>query len=278
MDSLNTQDLGLDGLIHEAKVVRKSIVIALHSIGGGHYGGSLSVVDILLVIYRRFLRINIEQPEHPDRDRLILSKGHSAIAQYSILSQLGFNRHSSVSPEMYNSSLPSHPDMTVTPGVDFSTGSLGQGLSVGLGMALARPDSVIWVILGDGECQEGQIWEAAMLSARLNVANLKVVVDCNGYQEFGQRYREKINDHKPVKQLCDKWNAFGWSVFNCNGNDHVEINQTVQDALNVVSKPTVILAKTVKGHGSQLLEKEPYRFHCGKLTESEYLQVIEELK
>ncbi|MCD4692561.1 MAG: transketolase [Calditrichales bacterium] len=275
---VSRQSSGKMPLEQEAKVIRRSIVDALYKMGGGHYGGSLSIVDALLVLYRRYLRIDPEQPDDPTRDRLILSKGHAVIAQYCILARIGVLGGMEGNFDVASLAIPSHPDMTVIPGIDFSTGSLGQGLSVGLGMALARPESAIWVILGDGECQEGQIWEAAMLAARLCVENLKVVIDCNDYQEFGQRYCENVSDHRPVQQLREKWSAFGWSVFECNGNDLVDIERTMLSAVKVETSPTVILARTKKGFGSQLLEEDPYRFHCAKLTEVEYQQVIEDLK
>lgn len=265
-------------LAQEAKLVRRLIVDALHKIGGGHYGGSLSVVDVLLVLYRRCLRIDPKQPSHPMRDRLILSKGHAVIAQYCILARIGILGESEENLNITSLAIPSHPDMTALPGIDFSTGSLGQGLSVGLGMALSRPESIIWVVLGDGECQEGQIWEAAMLAARLRVRNLNVVVDCNGYQEFGQRYRENVTDHQPVQQLREKWSAFGWSVFECDGNALADIERILLAVVNGETSPAVILAQTKKGFGSHLLEEDPYRFHCGRLTDEEYLQVIDELK
>jgi transketolase len=264
-------------LQQEAKLMRKSIVETLHQQGGGHYGGSLSVADAVLVLYRRCLRIDPNQPRHPERDRLILSKGHAAMALFSMLNRLGITRDTPMDFESVNEEILSHPDMTCWPGIDFSTGSLGQGLSVGLGMAVAAPASTIWVILGDGECQEGQIWEAAMFAARLNIGNLKVIVDCNGFQEFGQQYSPYKTDHRPVPLLAEKWSSFGWFVIECNGNDIPDIEKATREANREASFPVVILAQTKKGFGSALIEADPYRFHCGTLNEEEYIQVIEEL-
>ena len=258
----------------EAKVVRRTIVEALWRAGGGHYGGSLSIVDVLLVLYRRQLKIDVARSDHPMRDRLILSKGHAAIALYTILERIGVIRSTLWEFGELNSALTGHPDMTQLPGVDFSTGSLGQGLSVGLGMALARPKSTIWVVLGDGECQEGQIWEAAMLASRLGLSNLKAVVDCNGYQECGQRYEENTAVEHPVQELSDRWGAFGWHVVECAGNDLRDVEATAQVVKEHHGSPSIILARTIKGFGSRLIESDPYRFHCTSVTGEEHTKII----
>src|SRR5438128_5916491 len=166
-------------LLTEATELRREIIEGLFACGGGHYGGALSVLDIILTLYRRILRTAPDQPNHPSRDRFILSKGHSAIALYAVLRRFGFFNDSLTGYGQADSMLEGHPDMTVLPGVDFSTGSLGQGLSVGLGMAMAlrSTDQNVWVVLGDGECQEGQVWEAAMLAARYRIDNLHAIID-----------------------------------------------------------------------------------------------------
>ncbi len=261
-------------LAEEARLVRRAIVDALFQAGGGHYGGSLSVADILLVLYRRHLKICVTHLNHPQRDRLILSKGHAALALYSVMDRVGILRTPMSELRKSNSKLAGHPDMTRLDGIDFSTGSLGQGLSVGVGMALVCPESTIWVILGDGECQEGQVWEAAMLASRLKLTNLVAVVDCNGYQECGQRYSVYENPDPPVSQLDEKWRAFGWRVHECNGNDSVDLEATLDRLRTIPTSPSVLLANTIKGYGSKLVEEDPYRFHCTSVSDQEHSEIL----
>lgn len=269
-------------LADEALLVRKDIVSALYATGGGHYGGCLSVVDILVALYRCSLRVFPEQPEHPDRDRLILSKGHAAIALYAMLRRLGFFDWPLETYASFESALEGHPDMRSVPGVDFSTGSLGQGLSVGLGMALALASKApqVWVILGDGECQEGQVWEAAMLASSCKLSNLHAVIDCNGHQEWGHAAISRDGTPvPPVAELAAKWNAFGWSVIECDGHDLGTLARTfTPPAAPQYSLPTVTLCHTIKGRGVPLIESDPRRFHCTSVTRDEHAVMIETLR
>ena len=258
----------------EAAELRKDIVTALYASGGGHYGGSLSVLDILLTLYRCHLRISPHQPKHPKRDRLILSKGHAAIALYAVLRRLLFLTEPLSSFGQMNSILAGHPDMNELPGIDFSTGSLGQGLSVGLGMAFALKETTqrTWVILGDGECQEGQVWETAMLAARYNIDHLHVVIDENRYQEYD--WSDSSETGKPVDNLPLKWTAFGWRVFEVDGHDHKALTETFKGAESILGQPSVIIAKTVKGKGYALIEQNPARFHCTTVSAQEQDELL----
>lgn len=265
-------------LAEEASLVRKEIAAALFRAGGGHYGGSLSVADLLLVLYRRCIRLCPEQLDHPERDRFVLSKGHAVIALYAVMDCVGILAAPLSEYGMPGTCLTSHPDMRVCPGIDFTTGSLGQGLSVGIGMALASPGSRVWVVLGDGECQEGQVWEAALLAERLKVSNLIVIVDCNDFQECSGLYDGcKSPPPPPVEGLDAKFNAFGWRVEHCDGHDFDALEICLTDAASQSAKPTVVLAKTIKGKGVDLIEKEPYRFHCGSVNFEEHAEIMEAL-
>lgn len=259
----------------EAAELRRDIIEALYASGGGHYGGSLSVLDLLLTLYRRVLRTFPENPRHPDRDRLILSKGHSSIALYAVLRRLGFFDHPLSSYGRTGSPLEGHPDMTVLEGIDFSTGSLGQGLSVGLGMALALRGTgrQTWVVLGDGECQEGQVWEAAMLAARYRVEGLHAVIDANEFQEWGWSYTPEVN-RQPLEELSTKWGAFGWRVLEVDGHDHEALAAVFEDAASTEGRPSVVVARTIKGKGYPLIETDPIRFHCATVSEEEHRELI----
>jgi transketolase len=268
-------------LQREAQLLRRDIVDALHASGGGHYGGSLSVVDILLTLYRSVLRVSPASVRDPLRDRLILSKGHAAVALYAVLRRLGFSRAPLSEYASYHSPLEGHPDMHALPGVDFSTGSLGQGLSVGSGMALALREhgAHVWVILGDGECQEGQNWEAAQLASRLRLANLHVVVDSNGFQESGWS-----GDHvaacaahaPPVPDLAAKWRSFGWDVHESDGHDHALLGERFHAMSGCAAlAPSAVIAHTVKGKGFPSIEADPLKYHCASLTDIEHAQLVQ---
>lgn len=256
----------------EAAFLRKEIINALYECGGGHYGGSLSVLDIILVLYRNFIKTSIHEPCHPQRDRFILSKGHAAIAYYAVLQKLGFIKSPLKAYGQVQSPFQGHPDMLAIPGIDFSTGSLGQGLSAGLGMAIALRDlnsaAKVWVVLGDGECQEGQVWEAAMMAHRYKVDNLCAIVDHNKHQEWGWNYNSNIPGN-PVIDIKQKWAAFGWKVFETDGHDHEQMIKIFSEASTVKGGPSVVIAHTIKGKGYPLIEADPLRFHCAKIEPEE---------
>jgi transketolase len=259
----------------EVTELRREIVEALYASGGGHYGGSLSVLDLILILYRGILRTFPDNPQHPGRDRFILSKGHSSIALYAVLRRLGFFDHPLSTYGQAGSPLEGHPDMTVLPGIDFSTGSLGQGLSVGLGMALALrgTDQHTWVVLGDGECQEGQVWEAAMLAGRYRVERLHAVIDANQFQEWGWSYTSDVSS-QPLEELTNKWSAFGWRVFDVDGHDHETLAATFEMAAATKGQPSVVVARTIKGKGYRPIEADPIRFHCATVDELEHLELM----
>jgi len=266
-------------LEEEARELRKTLLEALFACGGGHYGGSLSVLDLTLTLYRRHLRVSPADPADPDRDRFILSKGHSAMALYAVLRRLGFFDHPLAGYGTTGSPLEGHPDMTVLPGIDFSTGSLGQGLSVGLGMALALRDRGprVWVVLGDGECQEGQVWEAAMLAARCGADNLVAVVDANGFQEWGWAAGPG-DTPEPVPEMARKWAAFGWRVLEVDGHDCEALSETFRLAESTRGRPAVVIARTVKGKGVPAVEADPLRFHCTTIDADEHRLLVKSLE
>ncbi|MCC6553278.1 MAG: transketolase [Polyangiaceae bacterium] len=266
-------------LADEAASLRREVIEGLFACGGGHYGGSLSVLDLLLSLYRRALRVSPRDAAHPGRDRLILSKGHSAIALYAILRRLGFFDLPLGSHGRAGSPLEGHPDMLKLPGVDFSTGSLGQGLSVGLGMSLALRGTPArtWVVLGDGECQEGQVWEAAMLAARLRVDHLHAVIDANGFQEWGF-CQDPGAGEPPVQEMARKWTAFGWRVDEVDGHDHEALAAAFVAAAATEGRPTVTIARTVKGKGSPVIEADPIRFHCTTVDRDEHASILRSLR
>jgi transketolase len=277
-DILSNEPYVQAGELHlsiEASELRQEIVESLYVCGGGHYGGALSVLDVLLTLYRHNIRVLPQEPRHIKRDQLILSKGHAAISLYAVLRRLGFFDTSLSSYGQVHSALEGHPDMTVLPGIDFSTGSLGQGLSIGLGIALALKNTGqhTWVILGDGECQEGQIWEAAMLGARYHVDNLHAVIDANNFQEYGWKDIPAIFG-SPIEDLSLKWKAFGWRVFEVDGHDYGALVATFKEVELTVGQPSIVIARTVKGKGYPLIEQNPSRFHCTTVSASEQEKLL----
>jgi transketolase len=268
-----------DALRAEALLLRREIVEALQRAGGGHYGGCLSVIDIVLTLYRTQLQVFPRRPRDPGRDRFILSKGHAALALYAVLRRLGFISDSLEGYADFASPLEGHPDMTAVAGVDFSTGSLGQGLSVGLGMAhsLRRASRHVWVVLGDGECQEGQVWEAAMLAAVCKLENLHAVIDSNGFQEWGYNTEPGRARPPPICDLVQKWRAFGWAVFECDGHDFRELNATFAAAKRTTGQPSMVIAHTVKGKGVRMIQDDPQRFHCCAVSDAEHRAIMDAL-
>lgn len=237
-----------------AQKVRINIIKAVSSAKSGHPGGSLSVTDILTVLYFNKMNINPENPKWEDRDRLVLSKGHVAPALYSVLVERGyFKKEELLKLRKTGAMLQGHPDMKSTPGIDMSTGSLGQGLSVANGMALTakldKKDYKIYAILGDGEVQEGQIWEAAMSAAHYKLNNIIAILDYNGLQIDGSN--EEVMSISPIDE---KFASFGWNVLKIDGHNMEEIGSAIDEAKNAKDKPTVIIAKTVKGKGVSFME------------------------
>lgn len=234
--------------------VRRNVVAMIGAAGSGHPGGSLSCVEIVTALYFGVMRVKPDEPDWPDRDRFVLSKGHAAPTLYAVLAEKGFfPRDLLTTLRKMGSPLQGHPDCRKTPGVEVSTGSLGQGLSAAVGMALAgkmdRKGYRVWVLLGDGECQEGQVWEAAMAAAHYRLDNLAAFVDFNGLQIDG--YVRDIMNPEP---LIEKWRAFGWNALEIDGHDVGQILEASRIACATQGMPTAIVARTVKGKGVSFME------------------------
>ena len=252
-----------------ASIIRRSIVVMTTAANSGHPGGSLSAVEALVALYYRVMRHNPQDPRWPDRDRFVLSKGHAAPVLYAVLADCGyFPPEELVSFRRINSRLQGHVH-TMTPGVEFSGGSLGQGFSFSIGQALAcRLDgrsSRVYAMLGDGECDEGQVWEAAMSAAHYRVDNLTAIVDRNRIQN--DRFTSEAMELEP---LADKWRAFGWHVQECDGHDLTKILEALEAAEKVRGQPACVIAHTIKGKGVSFMENNP-AFH-GKAASPEELE------
>lgn len=236
--------------------MRRHILTMVAEAGSGHPGGSLSIVEILTLLYFHFMKVDPERPDWPDRDRLILSKGHACPAWYAVLAERGFFPvEELLTLRRLGSRLQGHPDMRKTPGVEASTGSLGQGLSFANGVALAGKldgrSYRVYAILGDGEIQEGQIWEAAMAAAHYKLDNLTAILDFNGLQIDGPV--AEVMSPLPVQ---DKWAAFGWNVISSDGHDFDDLAAALEEARRCRGKPTMVVAKTVKGKGISFMENQ----------------------
>ena len=261
-----------------ANEVRKSIVTSVHSAKAGHPGGSLSAADILTYLYFEQMNVDPKDAKNPERDRFVLSKGHSAPLLYSVLAHRGYFPVEDLKTLRHvGSYLQGHPDMKHIPGVDMSTGSLGQGISAAVGMAIAgkldNKNYKVYTILGDGEIQEGQVWEAAMLAAHRNLDNLVVIVDNNGLQIDGN-----IADVCSPYPIDKKFEAFNFEVI-CleDGNDFEQIKEAFAKANAVTGKPVAIVAKTVKGKGVSFMENKA-SWHGTAPNDEQYAIAMEELE
>lgn len=233
--------------------VRIGIIEGVHAAKAGHPGGSLSIAEILTYLYFKEMNIDPQNPKDPKRDRFVLSKGHAAPALYATLAQRGyFSPDELITLRKIGSRLQGHPDMKNIPGVDMSTGSLGQGISAAVGMALSSKhfgdNYNVYTILGDGEIEEGQVWEAAMFASNKGLSNLTAFIDLNNLQIDGTI--DEVNSAKPVDK---KFQAFGWHVININGHDYDAIEAALQEA-KTVDKPVAIIAETLKGKGVSYME------------------------
>ena len=241
----------------KAQDLRVDILEMLCEAGSGHSGGTLSIADVFSYLYfSGELKLDPKNPLMKDRDRVVLSKGHACPVLYAALIEKGYIDRSNLKTlRKYGSILQGHPDMKKVPGVEMSTGSLGQGLSAGVGMALGlRLDNLssnVFVIIGDGEIEEGQIWEAAMAAAHYKLGNLIGILDKNGLQIDG--FTKDIMNSEPV---VDKWRAFGWYVIEINGHDFEEIDSAIKKAKEIVNQPVMIIAHTIKGKGVSFMENQ----------------------
>ena len=260
-----------------AKRVRRDIIEMIGAAGSGHPGGSLSAVEIVVQLYFDFMRIDPKNPKWPLRDRFILSKGHAAPVLYSAMAEAGITPKDQLNTlRKLGSIYQGHPDVRFLPALEASTGSLGEGLSLGLGMGLAdrldgRPNRT-YVMLGDGEIQEGQIWESAMSGPFHKVDNVVAIVDYNGIQLDGF-----VKDIMDVAPLADKWRAFNWHTIEINGHDFRAIRQALEEAQATKGRPTCIVAHTVKGKGVSFMENNP-KFHGTAPTPAEVQLALQELQ
>ncbi|MDD2978431.1 MAG: transketolase [Hespellia sp.] len=263
-------------LENKAKQLRRDVVVSIGVDVAGHIGGSNSSADIVAALYFYKMKYDPKNPGCTDRDRFLLSKGHVAILQYAALSEAGFFPTEDLKKtKEIGFYLQGHPDVRKTPGIEAGTGSLGQGLSIGLGMALGMKadeiDRNVYVLIGDGELAEGQIWEAAMAASAFKADNLVAIVDKNNLQANGPVI-ERMNSNP----ILTKWSSFGWNVMEIDGHNMEEILSALDAADSVKGKPTVIIANTTKGKGVSFAENV-VSYHNGKLTEETYKQALAEL-
>ena len=269
-------DSKIKELEEKAKLIRRLIIQMLAEAGSGHPGGSLSATDLITALYFAILRHNPKDPNWPDRDRFHMSKGHCCPLWYAVLAQSGyFSIEKLWTLRQLGSILQGHPDRR-TPGVDVASGSLGQGLSVAVGMNLsAKMDKKsyrVYVLMGDGEIQEGNIWEAAMSASHYKCENLCAILDYNGFQIDG-----KVNDIMNLEPLVAKWQAFGWHTIEIDGHDMQQILSAYEEAKTIKGKPSIIIAHTIKGKGVSFMENV-VDFHGRAPTKEEAEKALKELE
>ncbi|TIH17284.1 transketolase [Marinifilum sp. JC120] len=260
-----------------SKQLRKKIVDVLHHAGRGHVGPSMSLVEILRVLYDSVLKYDPADPQLPERDRLILSKGHGCLTLYVLLADKGFITEGELfSFCSFEGLLGGHPT-TKTPGVEFATGSLGHGLSFAVGIAAAlkidNSTSRVFTVLGDGECGEGAVWEAAMSAARQKLSNLTAIVDYNKLQSYGA-----TEDISGLEPFADKWKSFGFEVREVNGHDVTALEQTFVDLPFAKEKPSAIICHTIKGKGIPTAENNPTWHHKTKMSAEDHAMIIKSIE
>ena len=266
-----------------ARQIRLAIVRTVNHSRAGHLGGPLSAADILAALYFHVMRIRPDEPAWPDRDRFILSKGHSSVGLYAALALRGYFPVEELATfDAAHSRLQGHPDMTRLPGLDMSSGSLGMGISAGVGMALGARltgrDVRTYVMLGDGECQEGEVWEAAMSAARYGLDSLIAIVDHNKLQQYGWPGDGPDGRTPPQApgELVAKWSAFGWRVLELDGHDMAKILQALEEAAHGDGRPTVLIAHTIKGKGVSFMEGH-YFWHTRAIKPDEFAIAMADL-
>jgi transketolase len=260
-----------------AVTIRCDIIEMIATANAGHPGGSLSAADIVTALYFRVMRIDPTKLDWADRDRFILSKGHACPVWYAALAERGyFDRSHLNTLRQMNSILQGHPDMKRTPGIDMTAGSLGHGLSAGVGIALSgklrKKDYHVWVVVGDGESQEGSVWEAAMASAKWKLDNLTAILDHNNLQND-----DCVADEMPIEPVADKWRAFGWHVVEIDGHNMTEIVEALEGAKTFQAMPTIIIARTIKGKGVSFMENV-VDWHGKAPCREEAEQALEEIR
>jgi transketolase len=266
-----------------ARRIRVHVVRVVNHARGGHLGGPLSAADLLAALYFHAMRVRPEDPAWPDRDRFVLSKGHSSIGLYAAMALRGyFPEEELLTFDAAHSRLQGHPDMTRLPGLDMSTGSLGMGISAAMGIALGGRltgrDIRAFVMLGDGECQEGEVWEAAMAAAKYRLDNLVAIIDHNRLQQFGW-HGDGPDGRLPPQvpgELAGKWRAFGWRVLEVDGHDMPAILGVLDEAVRGDGRPTAVIADTVKGKGVSFMEGH-YFWHTRLIKPEEFAQAMADL-
>jgi transketolase len=274
----------LDELAALSRRARALIVESIFKAGAGHLGGPLSATDLLVALYFDWLNVDPARPDWPDRDRFILSKGHSSIALYTVLALRGYYPVEELDTfDQIDSRLQGHPDMSKLPGLDMSTGSLGQGLSPGVGMAIGAKlkgqGFRTWVMLGDGEIQEGQIWEAAFVAARYELDNLTAILDYNGLPQFGWPETGQpghLTRTRPIDDPAAKFRAFGWQTVECDGHDHADIRRAFTEAVANRGQPTCVVARTIKGKGVSFMEGD-FNWHAKVPTQEQLETALAEI-
>jgi len=266
-----------------ARQIRVQLLRAVAHAQGGHVGGPLSAAEILATLYFQEMRIRPNQPDWHERDRFVLSKGHCSIALYSTLALAGYFPVEELgSFDSIDSRLPGHPDMTGLPGIDMSTGSLGVGLSAAVGLALGARlnghDGRVYALLGDGECQEGAIWEAAFIARRFQLDNLVAIVDANGLAQFGPAANEPGDRRGPWEpgELEERWSACRWNVIRADGHDVLALSAAFDGARTTKGRPSVVIARTVKGKGVSFMENRWF-WHSRVVTSDELALAMAEL-
>jgi transketolase len=272
---LSNRETKLDSLRNEALKIRRNVWRALHAAGSGHMGGSLSAADVLAALYFHHMRVRPGEPDWPDRDRFVLSKGHANAALGAVLAQAGFIEDAVIDKfYAFESLFGMHPDIKLD-GVEMSTGGLGHGLSVGLGMALGArlqgKDFRVLVMLGDGELQEGSSWEAAMSAAHQKVSNLTAILDYNKVQQSGH-----VSDMLSLEPAVDKWRAFGWEVREVDGHDMDQIVSALDALPFAEDKPSMLIAHTIKGKGVSFSE-DTHLWHNNMVPDEVYEKALAEL-
>ena len=276
MMSYYTESLILD-LEQRARQLRMDALKMIYRRGAGHPGGSLSAAEIVAALFFCKMRLDLERPDWPERDRFLLSKGHASAILYPALARRGFFPVEDLDHwGELSCHLQGHPDCHKTPGVEMTSGILGHGVAIGTGLALAaRMDGLgyrVYVLLGDGECQGGIIWEGAMAAAKYHLANLIAIVDYNGVQLDGP-----VHEVMPLEPFAEKWRAFGWAVLEINGHNVRQVLEALDMADEIHDRPAVILARTTKGKGVSFMENDA-RWHGVAPDDAQYTQAMVELK
>jgi transketolase len=277
MKPTTAEPLDIPRLRATAARLRANIVTMIAAAGSGHNGGALSAIDLLTYLYFHQMRIAPSNPSWPERDRFVLSKGHCCPALYAALAERGyFAQEMLATLRDIGSRLQGHPDMTKTPGIDMTTGSLGQGISCAVGIALGgkldERDYRVYCMVGDGELQEGQLWEAAMAAAHHQLNNLIVIVDNNKLETDGRT--QTINNVEPI---APRWRAFGWDAYEIDGHDFAQIHEAVRHCTQAIERPSVIVANTIKGKGVSFMENN-VDWHAGPTNPQQTVQALQEIR